>query len=204
VKVVFEFEGTAAELRLLMATCPDIAGIEVKPECSEESCSEESCSEESGCRPDSLAFTPSGLDAPPTSEPAELPPDETPAGVFSPDDLLTAQKLRAIPFTPERLDKAWSFCKDTVRQWVKGFEVEGAKQPDRLRLMTDMGHGAWPAPILKLAYEKYGSLQQMVQMALRELREEGEELFGDDKAEEFADDQKAWLEYVDRVAATMV
>jgi hypothetical protein len=91
------------------------------------------------------------------------------------------------PIDPDTRKKAWMMFVDTIRQWVVGFEEEGASQSDRQQLMQDLGSGPWPIPILIMAYE-IGSLQRLVQCALRVI---------DDVR---ADD----LDFCDRLAAHMI
>lgn len=96
-----------------------------------------------------------------------------------------------LPHIPkEQREAAWAEFKSVCASWVEGFEEEGAAQPDRLALLTHLGAGPWPLPILVMAYER-GSLQALVLDAL----------YGEDAEDLRTPDG---LDYVNRVAANMV
>ena len=89
--------------------------------------------------------------------------------------------------------------------------TEPVDQPDRLSMMQEIGQGRWPIPLLVMAYEENGhrSLQRMVEAALVERQHDqrwaakyiAEYAADPESAEEH---EEAWLDFVDRVAATMV
>jgi hypothetical protein len=94
-----------------------------------------------------------------------------------------------------RLD-SWKYFVDTMCLWIQGFEVESAEQPDRVKLIKELGSGPWPISILVMAFE-IGSLQRLVQRALRQLVADGRA--GAEIGRRVDD-----LDYVDRVTAQMV
>lgn len=60
---------------------------------------------------------------------------------------------------------SWHKFVDTCAQWVVGFEIEGADQPDRQNLLKELGTGIYPVNVMRMALE-IGSLQRLVQLAL--------------------------------------
>jgi hypothetical protein len=107
------------------------------------------------------------------------------------DPSVLAGMVNLPKLTPEQRQGAWTAFVSFCAQWVKGFEAEGVEQPDRLALMTKLGSGRWPIPVLVMAYE-IKSFQRLVERALIE----GAGLTIKDSTE-------AYLDYVDRVAGTM-
>lgn len=67
---------------------------------------------------------------------------------------------------PDR-EKAWEVFKEFCVEWNRNFGVEGTPQPDRVKLMGDLGVGRHVRSVLLMAYE-IGSLQRLVQKALAE------------------------------------
>lgn len=98
----------------------------------------------------------------------------------------TPQPTTLPPIQPELRAEAWAAFKAFCKTWIEGFEVPGAPQPDRERLMKGLGYGRIPVPILVMAYE-LGSLQELVYRALKE------------QGIEVSD-----IDWLDRVAGTMV
>jgi len=93
--------------------------------------------------------------------------------------------------TQKQRDGVKGVIEDFCLQWTQGFEVEGADQPDREKLLEMVGSGQWAVPFLVLCYEQE-SLQSLVGSAL-----EGE------KRKEF-ESEEDWWDWVDRVCCTMV
>lgn len=122
--------------------------------------------------------------------------DEPPAAADPIDSVLSGlPKVK-----PEMRRKAWALFVDTCNQWVQGFEDETAEQPDRIKLLSEIGSGPWPIPILVMAYEAR-SLQRLVERAL------GECGFFDEWLQttpQQTSGNSQWLDFVDRVAANMV
>jgi hypothetical protein len=100
----------------------------------------------------------------------------------------TLQTTAYLPeLTAEQRSEAWNAFKKFCEGWALNFEVEGAPQPDRVKLMFDLGSGRHPIAVLVMAYE-IESLQSLVRRALKEV------------GVAWADD----LDKVDRMAANMI
>ena len=100
---------------------------------------------------------------------AEIPPslDESTLPFPQNDPLVVAGKVSLPKISDETRKAAWAHFVNFCAEWVKGFGDDNASQPDRLALMTDLGQGRWPIPILVMGYE-IGSLQRLVEKALLE------------------------------------
>ncbi len=64
-------------------------------------------------------------------------------------------------FTP----RAWEGLGEFIQAWSVNFGVEGAEQPDRVRLVKDLGQGPITVEILRGLY-RLGSLQRAVAVIL--------------------------------------
>lgn len=89
---------------------------------------------------------------------------------------------------------AWQKFREVVVEWTRGFEQEGVEQPDRLAMLTELGSGRWPVPVLVMAYERK-SLQRLVEQALLEHNPAAPAGFNT---------PDEWLDFVGRVAGNMV
>lgn len=125
-----------------------------------------------------LNFSPSGLSIEPLPQPKE-------GGVE------TKQELPHIE--PEKRHATLVAWKNLCREWVEGFGVENAAQPDRLKLLREFGSSPYFVPLLIMAYEK-GSLQQLISDALSE---DGDVVPSDGTT-------SSWLDFVQNVAGNMV
>ena len=92
---------------------------------------------------------------------------------------------------PERRAEAWATFKAFCHAWVQNFEEADGEQPDRRKLMEDLGSGQNVVAVLVMGYETE-SLQRLVEKALLE------------SGVEWGGSPESWLNWVDRVAATMV
>lgn len=93
--------------------------------------------------------------------------------------------------SPGRREEAWAAFKTFCHAWVQGFEEADGEQPDRRQLMEDLGSGQNVVAVLVMGYETE-SLQRLVEKALLE------------SGVEWGGSPESWLNWVDRVAATMV
>lgn len=76
--------------------------------------------------------------------------------------------------------------------------TEPKPQPDRQKALASLGEGPFILPILVMAYE-IGSLQQLVECALKEMEDSGYEAW-----KPFADEgHSEWLDYVEQISNTM-
>lgn len=91
--------------------------------------------------------------------------------------------------SPEKRLAALQAFTEFCLAWTENFEQEG-EQPDRVKLMTSFGGGPHTLPVIVMAYEQ-GSLQSLVLGALT-------------TAAPDTGSYDEWLDYVDRVASTMV
>lgn len=81
----------------------------------------------------------------------------------------------------------------------KLMETRPKEQPNRQKALASLGSGPHTLPILVMAYEE-GSLQGLVEKALRQLPDDGYE-----KWRPYADEgYESWLDYVEQIANTMV
>lgn len=113
----------------------------------------------------------------------------------SPPSLSPVQEMLArLPvLSPEKRRASFeAFC-DFCAKWAQGFEKD-EPQPPRHRMMEALGSSQHTVPVLVMAYECL-ALQTLVEKALI--------ASDDDWPTRFAN-RDAWLDYVDRVAATMV
>jgi len=100
-------------------------------------------------------------------------------------------KVELPTLTPEKREAAWAAFVKFCHAWVQGFEEADAEQPDRRQLMEDLGSGQNVVAVLIMAYE-IESLQRLVEKALHAA------------GVEWSGSAVSWLEWVDRVSATMV
>jgi hypothetical protein len=135
-----------------------------------------------------------------SSEEAALAEPSSPTPVAEPNTPHTVGASTLPVISQEKRDNAWAMFVDTCKQWVIGFEEKDVPQPDRLKLLQDIGSGPWPIPILVMAYEM-GSLQRMVEKALTAC---GFEYTWRMSHQSVAGVDNDWLDYVNRVAATMI
>lgn len=108
---------------------------------------------------------------------------------------LRAEMLAGLPqITDVQRAAAWAHFVAMCKEWVVGFGDLNAVQPDRLELLRDLGTGAWPVPVLVMAYE-LGGLQLLVEKAFTELWPDAATAYPG---------RDAWLDYVEQVAGNMV
>lgn len=68
--------------------------------------------------------------------------------------------------TDEERRYTWGVFREFCREWVRNFDLPpGSDQPDRLKLLNELGTGRHVRPLLIMAYE-IGSLQRLVARAL--------------------------------------
>jgi hypothetical protein len=82
-----------------------------------------------------------------------------------PSDILKKHFDNLGKLTPEQESGALAAFIMFIEQWLVGWEVEGAEQPDRVVLMEHLGSGAHARHILILAYQRL-SLQALIIDAL--------------------------------------
>ncbi len=136
------------------------------------------------------ATTPGAASAPvPASQPAETQRLSS-FGVPIPET--KAQPKVDLPtLTPEKREAAWASFRAFCHAWVQGFGIADAEQPDRQKLMEELGSGQNVVAVLIMAYE-IESLQRLVEKALFEA------------GVEWDGSAASWVEWVDQVSATMV
>lgn len=111
-----------------------------------------------------------------------------------PEPLEAAPVETSLPkLTDKQRTEGWALFKEFCLAWDEGFEDPDAEQPDRLQLMKDFSQSLGALPFLVMVYE-IQSLQRLVEKALVE---------GGLDVKDF-DDEEAYLDYIDRVAGTMV
>lgn len=146
---------------------------------------------------------------PPESAPPESAPPEpavlTGQEVVAAAEAIAAQQKAA--HAARQRAAAWTFFVSFCFEWARGFADEEAEQPNRADMMTELGQGRWPIPVLTMAYD-LGSLQRLIEKALLTDLERAKESFAHYQAvkgypeAELASD--SWLDYVDQLACTMV
>jgi len=110
------------------------------------------------------------------------------------DELRTKMLAELPKITATQRAEAWAHFVATCKKWVVGFGDLNVDQPDRLELLRELGTGAWPVPVLVMAYE-LGGLQLLVEKALTELWPDAAAAYPG---------RDAWLDYVGQVAGNMV
>jgi len=140
---------------------------------------------------DAGAFIPSDLEELVTADEIRIehpaPLTEVPSLEPSQSEALSFPQNDLPKLSRQTREEAWEHFTQFCTTWVQGFGDLNAPQPDRLALMTALGQGRWPIPILVMAYE-IQSLQRLVQKALVET--------GHEKALD--------LDWIDLVASNMV
>lgn len=82
-----------------------------------------------------------------------------------PSDILQKHFDNLGKLTPEQESAALAEFSLFISEWLMGWEVEGAYQPDRVRLMENLGSGPHARHILILAFQRL-SLQALIIDAL--------------------------------------
>lgn len=115
-----------------------------------------------------------------------------------PSDILKKHFDSLGKLTPEQESAALETFATFIDEWLVGWEIEGATQPDRVRLMEHLGSGAHARHILILAFQRL-SLQALIIDAIAL------------KSEPFADSWKEGLraasenlDRIDRIAGHLV
>lgn len=115
-----------------------------------------------------------------------------------PSDILKKHFDNLGKLTPEQESAALETFATFIDEWLVGWEIEGATQPDRVRLMEHLGSGAHARHILILAFQRL-SLQALIIDAIAL------------KSEPFADSWKEGfrsasenLDRIDRIAGHLV
>lgn len=96
-------------------------------------------------------------------------------------DLIAAHRAALAKIDPSLREAAKLYFRDFCVDWAKNFEQEG-EQPDRLKLMEDLGSSRYLVPVLVMAYEKL-SLQGLIMSALMDAGL----VSGDEEGREFVD-----------------
>jgi hypothetical protein len=121
---------------------------------------------------------------------ADTPVEMSSFGVPVPQSVVQP-KIELPTLSPERRAEAWAAFTAFCIEWVQGFEDSTQPQPARPKLMEQLGSGSNVVAVLVMAYE-IESLQRLVEKALIE------------KGVLPPDNEVEWLDWIDRVSATMV
>ena len=92
--------------------------------------------------------------------------------------------------TSEERERAIEVAYQFIMNWAENFGQEGP-QPDRPKLMEDMGSGRDTIPFLLLCYEENASLQSVCERALRDAYRAGHA------------SEEAWWMWVDQIACNL-
>jgi hypothetical protein len=133
--------------------------------------------------------------AAPAASPKAPAPVEQPA---PPSDILKKHFDNLGKLTSEQEEGAMLEFEGFLEEWLVGWEVEGADQPDRVVLMEALGSGAHARHILILAYQRL-SLQALIIDALAR----GSAPFANEWKEGFRENPEN-LDRVERIAGHLV